>query len=272
MGRNILHEIVETKTQEVAEARLRESQDELVRRVADLPRCRNFFAALTAPPTRGVNLIAEVKKASPSAGIIREDFDPVAIAREYERCGASALSVLTDENYFQGSLEYLHEIRQAVSLPLLRKDFVIDPYQVYQSRAAGADAILLIAACLTPGTLMDLLILATELTLTCLVEVHNLDELLRLRSLSGFPMPGYVLLGINNRDLTTFKVDLGTSLRLAEMVDDKRILVSESGIHTHEDVTKLAGVGVRSILVGESLMRAPTIAGKIDELLGPPRR
>ena len=242
----------------------------LAERIEPLGRCRNLYAALISRPARTVNLIAEVKKASPSAGVIREDFDPVAIAGTYAAAGATALSVLTDQPYFQGRLEYLTQVAQAVSLPVLRKDFIIDPYQVYESRAAGADGILLIAACLKPAEIMDLIILASKLTLTCLIEVHDAAELLQVRSLAGFPQGGYVLLGINNRDLNTFTVDLGATLRLADLVDDRRILVSESGIHTHADVRRLARAGVQSILVGESLMRAPDIAAKVAELLDPP--
>lgn len=269
MSENILQRIMQTKQQEVAQAKADRPLGQLRDQAGALPRCRNFFSAISSKPVRRVNLIAEVKKASPSAGIIREDFDPVAIARTYEQAGASALSVLTDEQYFQGRLEYLTQIKQAVSLPLLRKDFILDPYQVYQSRVAGADAILLIAACLQPSTLMDLVILATELSLTTLIEVHDADELMQVRSLVGFPQANYVLLGINNRDLKTFTTDLATTLRLAELVDDRSTLVSESGIHTGQDVQRLRAAGVRGILVGESLMRSDDIAGKIADLLGP---
>ncbi len=271
MARTILHEITETKRKEVAAAKQARPTETLIRQCRNLPRCRNFYRAISRRPARAVNLIAEVKKASPSAGVIRTDFDPVAIARTYEAAGASAISVLTDETYFQGSLAYLTQVRQAVGLPVLRKDFIIDPYQVYESRAAGADAVLLIAACLQTGPLTDLLILASQLSLTCLIEVHDADELLRVRSLAGFPAGGYVLLGINNRDLTTFTTDIATTLRLADLVDGRDILVSESGIHTHADVERLAAAGVRGILVGESLMRSDDIAAKIGDLLGPAR-
>ena len=268
MTENILERIIQTKRNEVAQAKARASLDDITRAVDGLPRCRNFYSALTRRPRKAANLIAEVKKASPSAGVIREDFDPVAIARAYAAAGAAALSVLTDEQYFQGKLEYIEQVKAAVELPVLRKDFIIDPYQVYQSRLAGADAILLIAACLKSGELMDLIILASRLTLTCLVEVHDADELLAVRSLVGFPQGGYVLLGINNRDLATFHTDLGTTLRLAEMVEDRRVLVSESGIHTRDDITRLRAAGVRNILVGESLMRSPDIGAKVKELIG----
>ncbi|NQU75317.1 MAG: indole-3-glycerol phosphate synthase TrpC [Planctomycetes bacterium] len=268
---NILDRIVQTKRIELTQAKQRRPLTALQREIEGMARCRNFYRAIISPPLRAVNLIAEVKKASPSAGVICEDFDPVAIAKTYAAAGASALSVLTDGPYFQGRLADLTAVKQAVKLPVLRKDFIIDPYQVYESRAAGADAILLIAACLKVAEIMDLIILASQLTLTSLVEVHGLDELLRLRSITGFPQGGYVLLGINNRDLNTFTVDIGTTTRLAEFVDERCILVSESGIHTHADVQKLVSSGVQSMLVGESLMRSGDIAAKVAELLGPVR-
>jgi indole-3-glycerol phosphate synthase len=233
-----------------------------------MSRPRNFFHAVTQKTKKPLNLIAEVKKASPSAGVIRENFDPVAIARAYESAGADALSVLTDEPFFQGKLEYIKQIRDAVALPVLRKDFIIDPYQVWEARAAEADAILLIAECLETSQLIDLQILATELHLTCLIEVHDLDNLMRVRDrVVGFPHKSYSLLGINNRDLRTFKTDLGTTLRMAELVEDRDVLVSESGIHTRPDVEKLAAAGVRALLVGESLMRSDDVAAKVKDLL-----
>jgi indole-3-glycerol phosphate synthase len=269
MSRNILHRILETKRKEVDA--LHRARDLAALRAAaeQAPRARNFFAALTKPPRRLVNLIAEVKRASPSAGVIREDFDPAAIARAYEAGGADAVSVLTDETYFQGSLDHLRAVREAVSLPVLRKDFLIDPSQLYESRAAGADAVLLIAAALPPGELMDLMILAAELRLTALVEVHGADEIMQVRSMVGFPHRGYSLLGINNRDLTTFEVDVGTTLRLAGLVDEAVPIVSESGIRTRRDVQRLRAAGVRGILVGETFMRSDDVAGEIDALLGP---
>jgi len=233
-----------------------------------MPRCRNFYQAVTKPNPRGINVIAEVKKASPSAGLIRKDFDPVAIARTYEQCGADAISVLTDEKYFQGRLEYLEQIKQAVDLPILRKDFIIDIWQVYETRAAGADAILLIAEALKPGHLMDLMIAATELTLTVLLEVHEADTLLKLRSLIGFPKKGYSVLGINNRNLATMEVDLNTTSRLAQFVDNKNELVAESGMKTRADVEKLISVGVRAVLVGQTLCEHPNIEEKFAELFG----
>jgi indole-3-glycerol phosphate synthase len=223
---------------------------------------------VTKPNPRGINVIAEVKKASPSAGVIRSDFDPVTIARTYQDCGADAISVLTDEKYFQGRLEYIEQVRQAVSIPVLRKDFIIDLWQVYESRAAGADAILLIAEALKPGELMDLMIAAAELSLTVLLEVHQADTLLAVRSLVGFPQKGYSILGINNRDLTTMQVDLNTTIRLAELLDKKDELVAESGIKTRADMEKLKSAGVRAVLIGQTLCEHPNIAKKFAELFG----
>ena len=263
----ILDQILQTKREEVAARRQQVSEETLKAKIADLPRPRNFFQAVTRKTRKPLNLIAEVKKASPSAGVIRADFDPVTIARQYEQAGADALSVLTDEKYFQGHLDYIAAIRQAVALPVLRKDFIIDPYQVYEARAAGADAILLIAEALETSVMIDLQILATELNMTCLIEVHDMDNLIRVRDrVIGFPHKRYSLLGINNRDLRTFKTDLGNTLRMAELVEDRDVLVSESGINTAADIRKLAGAGVRAVLVGESLMRSGDIAGKIRQM------
>ena len=263
---NILDQIVADKRQEVRNRQTQVSLDQLKARIVGLPRCRNFYKAVTKPNRRGLNVIAEVKKASPSAGLIRTDFDPVAIARTYERCGADAISVLTDEKYFQGRLEYVEQVKQAVEVPVLRKDFIVDLWQVYESRAAGADAILLIADALPAGELMDLMIAATELTLTVLVEVHQADALLSVRSLIGFPEHGYSVLGINNRDLTTMTVDLNTTSRLKGMLDDDMPVVAESGVRTRGDVERLIGVGVRAILIGQTLCEHSDIAEKFAEL------
>jgi indole-3-glycerol phosphate synthase len=265
----ILDQIIENKRLEVADRKVRVPENALRETISTLGRPRNFFQAVTKKGKKPLNLIAEVKKASPSAGVMRADFHPVEIAKTYAAAGADALSVLTDEKFFQGHLDYLHQIRDEVKLPVLRKDFIIDPYQVYESRAAGADAILLIAECLETHELIDLQILSTELNMTCLIEVHDLDNLMRVRDrVIGFPHKSYSLLGINNRDLRTFKTDLGTTLRMAELVEDRRVLISESGINTNADIKKLAEVGVSAVLVGESLMRSDDIAGKIRELFG----
>ncbi len=265
---NILDKIIADKRLEVDRDKALVSPDQMKESTAGLPKCRNFFKAVTKTNPRGLNVIAEIKKASPSAGLIRENFDPAEIARIYETCGADAISVLTDEKYFQGKLEYIAQVKEVVSLPLLRKDFIIDEYQVYQAHAAGADAILLIAETLKPAMLMDLLILASTLTLTALIEVHGADTLLAVRSMKGFPLEGYSVIGINNRDLTAMTVDINTTSRLAEFVDDKSQLVAESGIKTRADVEKLISVGVGAVLIGQTLCESENIPAKFEELFG----
>lgn len=272
MARTIVDRIVETKRQEVKALRERWELRALKEAAAAASPARNFFAAVTARPAGLVNVVAEIKRASPSAGVIREQFDPQAIAREYAAAGASAISVLTDEPYFQGRLEYIEAVRDEVGLPVLRKDFILDPWQVYESRAAGADAILLIAAILPAGMMLDLLILAAELRMTALVEVHGADELLRVRSAVGFPHRAFSVLGINNRDLTTFEVDVNTTIRLMSLLDEDTCVVSESGIRSRSDVERLAAAGVRAVLVGERLMRCPDIAAAMAELFSRKRQ
>jgi indole-3-glycerol phosphate synthase len=198
--------------------------------------------------------------------VIRQDLDPVALARAYEASGAAAVSVLTDKHYFQGSLDDLRAVRESIDLPVLRKDFVLDPYQVYQARAAGADAVLLIVAALKDGELQALLHLAETLGMAALVEVHNASELeraLEVRSADGQP-----IIGVNNRDLRTFEVDLGTTERLRPQVPPELIFVAESGIHGRADVARLAVAGIDAILVGETLVRAPDVGAKVRELIG----
>jgi len=265
---NILEKIIADKRHEVSYRQSQKNLEQLKEQVHSMRKCRNFYKVVTKPNPRGINVIAEVKKASPSAGIIREDFDPVAIAQTYQECGADAISVLTDEKYFQGRLEYIEQIKQAVDLPILRKDFIIDIWQAYESRAAGADAILLIAEALKSGQLMDLMIAAAELTLTVLLEVHEADTLLKVRSMIGFPKKGYSVLGINNRNLATMEVDLNTTSRLAQLVDNKNELVAESGIKSPADVEKLKLAGVRAVLVGQVLCESPNIEEKFGELFG----
>ncbi len=256
---NILDKIVATKVEEVREAKSRLSVLTLESRIAELEPCRDFVAALQGFPS--IRLIAEVKKASPSKGIIRADFDPVLIAQAYERGGAACLSVLTDEVYFQGSLKYLTNVKRSVSLPILRKDFIIDEYQLFEARAAGADAVLLIAECLEPNRLKQLYDCARELGLNVLIELYepsNLDAVLA----TGCP-----LVGVNNRDLRTFEVDLHHTLRLRKEVPADRCLVGESGIFTPQDAQLLYDGGVQAILVGESLMRQPDIEVATRSLL-----
>ena len=265
---DILDKIITDKKAEVQVRQSQTSIEQLKEQVRSMPKCRNFYKAVTKRNRRGLNVITEVKKASPSAGVIRKNFNPVAIAQTYKKCGADAISVLTDEKYFQGRLEYINQIKQTVDLPILRKDFIVDPWQVYESRAAGADAILLIADAIKPGELMDLMITAAELTLTVLLEVHQADTLLGVRSLIGFPKKGYSVLGINNRNLATMEVDLNNTSRLAELLDNKNELVAESGIKTRTDVEKLMVVGVRAVLVGQVLCENDDIESKFTELFG----
>ncbi len=233
---------------------------ELEAAVAQAEPPRNLFAAVTrhTSPVH-ISVIAEIKRRSPSAGLIRPEYDgngfsPESIARRYHAAGAAAISCLTDERFFGGHLSYIERVKEAVPLPVLRKDFLVDPWQLWQSRAAGADAVLLIAECLNESLMVDMLILAQQLRMTVLLEVHDMENLLRVRPHVGFPHPGYCLLGINNRDLSTMKVDLSHTLRLADLVEDRTTLVSESGIKTPADLERLRAVGVRIILVGEHLM------------------
>jgi len=265
---NILEKILADKRIEVEQRKLQTTIEQFKQQIELMPKCRNFYSAVTKRNLRGINVIAEVKRASPSAGVIRPDFDAVEIAKTYERCGADAISVLTDEKYFQGKLEYIRQIKDAVRLPVLRKDFIVDPWQIYESRAAGADAILLIAEALLSADLMDFMITATELTLTVLLEVHDADTLLKVRSMIGFPKKGYSILGINNRDLTTMWVDLNTTARLAELVHDVSEFVTESGIKTRADVEKIKSLNIRAVLVGQVLCESDNIEAKFKELFG----
>ncbi|MBI3865957.1 MAG: indole-3-glycerol phosphate synthase TrpC [Planctomycetia bacterium] len=257
---DVLEKIVAAKRREIETARQAVPTELLLERLAAAPPVRDFVGALAG--RAGMRVITEVKKASPSAGLIRADFDPVAIARTYAANGAACISVLTDEEFFHGSLEYLVAVRNAVTLPVLRKDFLLDRYQVLEARAAGADCILLIAECLDDCTLRDLYFYASELGMDSLIEIYepeNLDRVLKL---------GPALLGINNRNLRTFVTDLGHSISLRGRVPDDCILISESGIHTRADVERLEHAGIHAMLVGETLMRAGDIGAKLRELLG----
>jgi indole-3-glycerol phosphate synthase len=267
---DILKQIIADKRIEVQRRKKAVPLDLLKEQIKNLPKCRNFHNAAVKKNPRGINVIAEVKKASPSAGIIRPDFDPVQIAKIYEKCGADAISVLTDEKYFQGKLEYMTAVKNNVSIPVLRKDFIIDEYQIYEARAAGADAILLIAEAFEPtdGKIIDLMICAAELTLSVLLEVHDAESLLRVRSLIDFPKAHYSVIGINNRNLATMQVDINTTARLAELAGDVKGLVAESGIKTKEDVEKIKKSGATAILIGETLCKSESIEEKFKELFG----
>ena len=257
---NILERIVEQKRHDIAAAKAQIPLEHLHREIDDLPPTRDFFAAINSEGS--ISLIAEVKKASPSQGVIREDFDPVNIAKIYAQAGAAAISVLTDQHFFQGKLEYLTKIRASVDLPLLRKDFIIDEYQVYEARVAGADAILLIAECLQQNELQRLHDLAIGLDMEVLMELYEPENLPRVLDTKC------KIVGVNNRDLKTFVVDLNHTLNIADKIAGRRCLVSESGIVSHADVQFLHAHHVNSILVGESLMRQNDIGFAVRELLG----
>jgi indole-3-glycerol phosphate synthase len=256
----ILDKIVATKRNEIAAAKDRQSERELRAALADAPPVRSFFDALATGDR--IRLIAEVKKASPSKGIIRADFNPLEIARTYEQAGANCISVLTDEHYFQGSLTYLQTIREHVAIPLLRKDFILDTYQLLEARVAGADAVLLIAECLDDCHLRKLHNEAIELGMTPLVEFYDPENLPRVLE------AGATLIGVNNRDLRTFAVDLQHTVRMRAEVPEHCVFVGESGIYSRDDALMLEAAGVDAMLVGESLMRQPDIARAVHELLG----
>lgn len=256
----VLDTIVASKRQEIADARRRIPDRELERRLVEAPPVRDFRSALERPA--GMQVIAEVKKASPSAGLLRADFQPVEIARIYEQHGAACLSVLTDMPFFQGQLAYLTAIRAAIALPLLRKDFILDRYQLLEARLAGADAVLLIAEILPGPELSELLSQTWELGMEALVELYDADNLPRVLDSKAR------LIGVNNRDLRTFVTRLEHTLELAARIPIGCYLVSESGIRTRQDVLRLEAAGVRAILVGETFMRAADIGAKLDELRG----
>jgi indole-3-glycerol phosphate synthase len=256
----ILDKIVASKRREIAAARARVPEAELERRLVGLPPVHDFRAALERGP--GVAVIAEVKKASPSAGVLRAAFDPVAIARTYAANGATCLSVLTDEPFFQGSLSHLRDIRAAVNLPLLRKDFILDRYQLLEARLAGADAVLLIAEILDDEALPRLLRQAGELGMQALVELYDRPNLRRVLD------AGARLIGVNNRDLRTFVTRLEHTLEIAAELPSGVCLVSESGIRARADVEQLKAGGVRAVLVGETLMRADDVGATLRELVG----
>ncbi len=256
----ILDQIVAAKRAEIECCKARIPERVLRDRLPSAPPVRNFFTPLAAAGP--IKLIAEVKKASPSAGVIRADFDPVAIAKTYAAHGATCISVLTDEPYFQGRLEYLTQIRAAVALPVLRKDFILDSYQLVEARVAGADAVLLIAECLDDCKMRKLFNEACDLGMTPLVELYDEANLSRVFD------AGATLIGVNNRNLRTFEVDLEHTIRMRKYVPDECVLVGESGIKTHADAERLEAAGVDAMLVGESLTRERDIGAAVDRLLG----
>lgn len=256
---SLLEEIVAAKRQEVQRRRAAVPESQLRERLESAPPVRDFFAAIERD--RRVSLIAEVKKASPSRGVIREAFDPLQIAAAYAQHGATCISVLTDEPYFQGRLEYLAQIRAAGGPPLLRKDFILDTYQLLEARTAGADAVLLIAECLEDCQLRRLHNETLELGMTPLVEFYRPENCQRVLD------AGAMLVGVNNRDLTTFQTDLQHTLRMREQIPADRLLVAESGIRTRQDVEQLARSGVNAMLVGEHLMSQDDVGAAVRALL-----
>ncbi len=272
----VLAEILSRKHEEVERAKSEIPFSQLEAMVAQADPPRNFFRAVTRRGSNETAVIAEIKRRSPSAGWIRpeyakDDFDPGAVARAYADAGASAISCLTDEPFFGGHLSFIDRVKESVGLPVLRKDFLIDPWQLWQSRAAGADAVLLIAEALNESTLVDMLILAQQLRMTVLLEVHSTDNLLWVRPHVGFPHPTYCLLGINNRDLSTMTTDLNHTMRLVDLVEDRTVLVSESGIRSPHDLARLRSAGVHIVLVGEHLMRHERPGEALGTLLGGPQ-
>ncbi len=269
----VLSEIVDFKRQEIEAAKLREPLAILETMIAETEPPRNFFGALVDPAGTRTRIIAEIKRQSPSAGLIRPEyaqdgFVPELIAQQYSNAGASAISCLTDEKFFGGSLPFINQIKSKTDLPILRKDFILDPYQLHQSRAYGADAVLLIAECLEDAQIAELLELANTLDLAILLEVHSKSNLLRVEPIIRASTHKKVLLGINNRDLTRMVTDLTHTTDLVELVNDRSILISESGIKTHADLGKLAEHGVHIALIGEHLMRHPDPGQALKALLG----
>jgi indole-3-glycerol phosphate synthase len=256
----ILDQIVAVKREEIASLKESTPLARLQEAINDLPPTRDFRQAISYRPCA---IIAELKRSSPSKGRIRKDFDPVQIASVYQEYGAQAVSILTDEQFFEGKGDYLTAIKKTIALPLLRKDFIIDPYQIYETRALGGDALLLIAAILEQGQLREYIRLAGQLGLAPLVEVHTKQELTKALAASA------EIIGINNRDLQTFSTDLKRTLELAPLIPKGKIVVAESGITTKKDIELLMQAGVHCFLIGEALMRADDIGGKLRELLGP---
>lgn len=255
----MISRIIEEKRRVVEEAKRLKSKEELIKEVSHISVNSSFKKNISRP--HHVNLIAEIKKASPSKGILRGDFNPVKIAMTYQAHGASAISVLTDERFFEGKLEHIKMVKEAVSLPVLRKDFIIDEYQIYESVACGADAIILIADLLSDSEMTGFYQLAASLGLDVLLEVHNEEDMEKAIATGGD------IIGVNNRDLHTFKVDLAVTQKLMRLIPAHKIKVSESGIKSYEDVMFLKSLGINAILIGEAFMESPDIAAKMHEIM-----
>ena len=255
----ILDQIIEQKHREISASRYQISLEDLERQLVDAPAPRGFLRALKSASAPA--LIAEVKKASPSAGLIRPNFDPVLIAREYQSSGAACLSILTDEKFFQGHLDYLRQVRKSVSIPVMRKEFIIDRYQIAEARLAGADCVLLIAECLDDTLMQDLYNYAQQLGMDVLIELYDLPNVSRVLA------TGTELLGINNRDLRTFRTSLEHTFLVKQQIPNSVLLVSESGIATNSDIQRLRAGGIGAVLVGESLMRQPDISMAVRQLM-----
>jgi indole-3-glycerol phosphate synthase len=255
----ILSRIIEEKRKVVEEAKRIKPQEELMREIKSLSVKSSFKKNISRP--HHINLIAEIKKASPSKGILRGDFNPVKIAITYQANGASAISIITDERFFEGKLEYIPKVRENISIPILRKDFFIDEYQIYETVASGAEAILLIPEILSIAEMTKFHNIATSLGLDCLVEVHNEEDIEKALAADAS------IIGINNRDLHTFKVDLAVTHRLKRLIPQNKIVVSESGIKRYEDIMFLKSIGVNAVLIGEAFMEADDIGAKMRELM-----
>jgi indole-3-glycerol phosphate synthase len=262
MKTDFLSQIIEKKNQEVEQARKAIPESHLIAAAQAAVERRPFFARLATPGPLGANIIAEIKRASPSRGDIRTDLDPERLAKSYEKAGAAAISVLTERFFFRAKPDDLQTVRAVVKVPVLRKDFIISRYQLYETAAMGADAVLLIVRALAREMLQDLLVLCRELRLDALVEVHSEEELV------AATRAGATLIGINNRDLTSFQTDLGTSVSLARQIKDGQVAVSESGIHDREQLERLMAAGIWNFLIGESLVRAPDPERHLRGLLG----
>ena len=264
----ILEKIVDAKKEEISSAKFREGYADLKAKLSDCEPTHDFLKPfdlqVPSPGLPKMRIIAEMKKASPSAGELKAQYDPKKIAEVYEECGAAAISVLTDPSFFKGSLNHLSEVRKACSRPLLRKDFIIDPYQVYEARVHGADCILAIAAILEPQQMADLCGLAEELKMACLIEVHDEKE----AGIASRIRVGRLLMGVNNRDLKTLKIDLATTERLRPLLPPELPVISESGLSRREDLERLSAAGVQGFLIGETLLKAKDMKAKFQELIG----